>query len=158
MTSLLMSNQLVAQKYGHLNSGNFLQELSDVKAANSELDAYQKQLMKAGEEMAKTFQEKLQTYLTIAQSGEMSQVQQQQEESKLQQERERIMEYEQEVMEKVKKKRQELLEPILRKVDEAIQAVGKENGYQFIFDTSLMNAILFVKDTDDVTSLVKAKL
>lgn len=155
---LLMSNQLVAQKYGHLNSGNLLQELPTVKAANSQLDAYQKQLIKAGEEMAKAFQGKLQAYLTKAESGDMSQVQMQQEESKLQKERESIMAYEQEVMEKVQNKRQELLEPILRKVDEAIQAVGKENGYQFIFDTSLMNAILFVQESDDVTALVKAKL
>ena len=74
------------------------------------------------------------------------------------QERESIVKYEQEVIMKVQEKRQALLEPILKRVDEAIQAVGKENGYQMIFDTSQINAILFVKESDDVAALVKKKL
>lgn len=153
-----MSQAAIAQKYGHLNSGNFLQELAEVKSANSQLESYQKQLMKKGEDMATAFQTKLEAYMKRAQSGTVSQVQAQQEEGALQQERQKIMEYEQEVMTKVQQKRQELIEPILKKVDDAIQAVGKENGYKFIFDTSLMNATLFVEESDDVTSLVKAKL
>ncbi|MEM9846535.1 MAG: OmpH family outer membrane protein [Bacteroidota bacterium] len=156
--TLSLSTTLMAQKYGHLNAGNLLQELPAVKAANAELETYQKQLVGKGEEMAKAFQTKLQAYLTKAEGGELSKVQMQQQETGLQSERESIMKYEQEVINKVQVKRQALLEPILKKVDEAIQAVGKENGYQMIFDTSVMNAILFVKDSDDVTSLVKKKL
>jgi outer membrane protein len=153
-----MSQSAIAQKYGHLNSGNFLQELAEVKSANSQLKSYQDQLVKKGEEMAGAFQTKLEAYMTKAQSGEISQVQAQQEEGALQKEREAIMAYEQEVMAKVQQKRKELIEPILKRVDDAIKAVGKENGYQFIFDTSLTNAILFVKESDDVTPLVKTKL
>ena len=54
-------------------------------------------------------------------------------------------------------KRQELLAPILRRVDDAIREVGKENGFQFIFDESI-GAILFDGNAEDVMPLVKAKL
>jgi len=156
--ALLSTAALNAQKYGHLNSGNLLQELATVKAANTELEAYQKQLVKKGEEMATTFQSQLQAYLKKAEAGELSQIQMQEQEGILTKEREKIMKYEQEVMMKVQEKRQTLLEPILKKVDEAIKAVGKENGYKMIFDTSLMNAILFVEESDDIEPLVKKKL
>ncbi|MEM8527716.1 MAG: OmpH family outer membrane protein [Bacteroidota bacterium] len=156
--ALLSTTALNAQKYGHLNSGNLLQELPAVKSANTQLEAYQKQLVKKGEEMATAFQTKLNAYLQKAQSGELSQVQMQEQEGALSKERETIVQYEQEVIMKVQQKRQELLEPILKKVDEAVQAVGKENGYQMIFDTSLVNAIMFVRESDDVAPLVKQKL
>ncbi|MEM9884429.1 MAG: OmpH family outer membrane protein [Bacteroidota bacterium] len=158
LATLLMTTSLVAQKYGHLNSGNLLQELPNVKAANVELETYQKQLVSKGEEMAKAFQSKLQAYMTKAEGGELSKIQMQEQEAALQKERESIMQYEQEVIAKVQEKRQQLLEPILKKVDEAIQAVGKENGYQMIFDTSLINTVLFVNDADDLMPLVKKKL
>ncbi|MEL6719928.1 MAG: OmpH family outer membrane protein [Bacteroidota bacterium] len=155
---LLTTITVNAQKYGHLNSGNLLQELPAVKAANTQLESYQQQLVKKGEEMATAFQTKLNAYLQKAQAGEISQVQMQEQEGALNKERESIINYEQEVIMKVQEKRQVLLEPILKKVDEAIQAVGKENGYKMIFDTSLMNAILFVEESDDITPLVKKKL
>lgn len=149
---------LDAQKYGHLNSGNLLQSLSEVKSADEQLKAFQAELLKKGEGMAKSFETKFKAYYAKAEAGELSQVQMQQEEQKLQAERESIMAYEQEIMQKVAEKREELLKPILEKVDQAIQAVGKENSYMMIFDTSLPNAILFVEEADDVTALVKQKL
>ncbi len=158
MLVLLLGSALNAQKYGHLNSGNLLQSLEEVQKADSQLKVFQEQLMARGEEMAERFETALQAYYEKTQAGELSQIQIQQEEQKLQKEREAIMDYDQEVMQKVSEKREELLKPILEKVDRAIQAVGKENGYMMIFDTSVPNAILFVKETDDITALVKQKL
>jgi len=158
ITALFLSIQLSAQKYGHLNSGNLLQELPMMKSADAELKNYQDQLVKKGETMAAAFQQKLGEYTKNAQAGTLSQIQMQQIESELQKERDGIMKYEQEVITKVQEKRQTLLEPILKKVDEAIQAVGKEKGYVMIFDTSLINTILFVQDVDDIMPLVKAQL
>ena len=65
---------------------------------------------------------------------------------------------EQEVVDKITKKRNEILKPIIDKVNGAIQEVGKENGYAMIFDSSLYNFILSAEDSDDVTPLVKKKL
>lgn len=156
--TLFLGMQLDAQKYGHLNSGNLLQSLPQVKTADAQMKTFQEGVMKKGEEMAKAFEQKFQTYAAKVQSGELSQIQRQQQEEALEKERNQIIAYEEEAMEKVATKREELLKPILEKVDAAIQAVGKENSYLMIFDTSIPNVILFVRDLDDVEPLVRKKL
>jgi outer membrane protein len=52
-----------------------------------------------------------------------------------------------------------MLEPIAKKIDDAIKAVGQEGGYVYIFDLNTTN-IPFVNETlsTDVTEAVKAKL
>ena len=53
----------------------------------------------------------------------------------------------------------QMQEPIAKKVDDAIKAVGQEGGYVYIFDLTSTN-IPFVSETlsTDVTAAVKAKL
>lgn len=147
-----------AQKYAHLNFGLLVSGLPEVKAADTELEAYQKQLTAKGEEMAKAWQEKAQAFAQKAQSGEMAPVEQQKQQAALEKEREEILGYEEEINAKMQQKRQELLKPIIDKAEAAIKEVAQENGYLMIFDTSVFNSILFAQDTDDVLPLVKAKL
>ena len=52
-------------------------------------------------------------------------------------------------------KQQQLLEPIYRKVDNAIQAVSKENGYAYVFNRE---ALLVMPPADDLLPLVARKL
>ncbi|MDX1665920.1 MAG: OmpH family outer membrane protein [Saprospiraceae bacterium] len=145
-------------KYGHLNIGNIVSTLPATKAANSELKAYQEQLVTKGEEMATNFEEEYADFVTKAQGGDLSPKQQEERQSYLQKKQQEIIAYEQEITQKVQQKRQELLTPILVKVEEAIDQVARENGYAMIFDTSAFNAVLYVKDSDDIADLVKTKL
>ncbi|MEL7020216.1 MAG: OmpH family outer membrane protein, partial [Bacteroidota bacterium] len=123
-----------------------------------EMEAYQKQIIAKGEEMAKKFQEKYSKFAQEIQQGLHSPLQQQNMEAELQKEQDAIVKYEQEVRQKVAAKREELLAPILNRVNDAIQTVGKEQGYAMIFDSSIPNVLLFVEESDDVTGAVKAKL
>ena len=52
-----------------------------------------------------------------------------------------------------------MIEPIAKKIDDAIKAVGQEGNYVYIFDLNSVQ-IPFVNDalSTDVTSAVKAKL
>jgi len=154
----LVSTLTFAQKYGHLNFGNIVSLLPETKQADSDLEAYQKQLVAKGEEMAGAFQEAYGQFVREVQSGDLTPKAQQEKQAQLQQKQQEIVAYENEVVEKVQAKRQELLKPLLEKVDVAIKAVAKENGYQLIFDTSLFNAVLFAQETDDILPQVKAKL
>ncbi len=149
---------LPAQKYGYLNLGNLIASMPETEAANSELEAYQNQLIAKGEEMATAFQEKYGQFASDVQNGVLSPVQQQERQEALQAEQQEIVNYEQEIRQQVTAKRQELLEPIFSKAEEAIDAVAKENGYVMIFDTSSFNAVLFASESDDIMDLVKAKL
>lgn len=154
----VQTGEVFAQKYGHLNSGNLLAKMPEAEAAQKELDTYQEQLAKTLEAKVATFRAKAQKFVEEAQSGKIAQVEIQKQQTALQAEEQALAKEEQGLYEKVQNKRAELLGPILEKVDTAIKSVGKDNGYTMIFDTSIMNTILFAKDADDVMALVSAKL
>jgi len=149
---LLLSTQAWSQKIGYLNSAAILAQFPQTKTADEQLKTFQDGLVAEGEKRAAALQQKFNAYIEEANTGNLTR------ENNLQMERQKLAEYEQEVMEKVTKKREELYTPILNKVQEAIDAVGKEKGYQFIFDTSAVSVIVFADESDDVSSLVKAKL
>lgn len=154
---MISTLSLNAQKFGYVNSALLLSELPEVKAADSELETYQKQLMSAGESMVKSFESKYQAYAKEAADGLLSKVQMQEKEAELGQEQQKIQAYEVEVQQKMLKKREELYQPILDKVKKAIEAVGAENNYTMIFDAS-NGTILHASESDDVIGLVKTKL
>jgi len=154
---VLVSVSMQAQKFGYLNSALLLSELPEIKAADAELETYQKQLITSGESMVKNFETKYQQYAKEANEGLLSQVQMQQKEGELATEQQKIQQYELEVQNKILKKRETLYQPILDKVKVALEAIGKENGYSMIFDAS-NGTILHANDSDDVMALVKTKL
>ena len=55
-------------------------------------------------------------------------------------------------------KRAELLAPLLEKIQNAINAVGKEKGYTYIIDVATGATVYIGTDAVDVTKDVKAKL
>jgi len=147
-----------AQKYGHLNFGNLVALMPETAAADSEMQALRQELNAEADTLAKAFQAKYLAAIEEVQSGTLSPLQQQQKQEELQKEQEKLANYEQESSQKMQARRAELLEPIISRAETAIQEVAKENGYIMIFDTSVMNAVLFAQDADDVMPLVKAKL
>ncbi|NJK84533.1 MAG: OmpH family outer membrane protein [Saprospiraceae bacterium] len=87
--------------------------------------------------------------------GVLSPKQQEEEATKLKTKEEELRKFEADSQQKLAAKQQELVQPILDKVNKAIQDVAKENGYQFIFD----EAVLLYRDpTLDIGKLVRAKL
>ena len=154
---LLSGLSLQAQKFGYLNSAQLLSELPEVKAADADLEAYQKQLIASGENMVKSFEVKYQQYVKDVNEGILSQVQMQQKEGELGQEQQKIQQYEVEVQQKILKKREELYQPILDKVKKALEEIGKEKGYTMIFDAS-NGVILHANESENVMPLVKKKL
>lgn len=146
-----------AQKFGYLNSAQLLAEFPEVKSADSQLETYQKQLVGEGEAMVKKLESKFQAYSKEAQEGLLSQVQMAKKEEELGKEQQKIQAFELEVQNKILTKREALYKPILDKLKVAIEAIGKENGYTMIFDSSA-GTILHASDSENVMDLVKAKL
>ena len=58
----------------------------------------------------------------------------------------------------LQKKQQELFTPVVDKVKKAINEVGTENGYLYIFDLSTQSIIYQSPKSNDVTPQVKKKL
>lgn len=153
---LMTATMGMAQKYGHLNFGNLLSAMPETKAADNQLEAFQRQLITKGEKMAQDFQQKVMKFYEDAQT--MAPVKAREMEEALQKEQQSILAYEQEVIQKVEAKRAELLNPIIEKAEKAISDVAKEQGYVMIFDTSVFNAVLFATEAEDVMVFVAAKL
>ena len=128
---------LQAQKFGYVNTNKILSELPAVKQADANIEALRTQLE------------------AKYQKDVLSPKQQEEEAAKIRVKEEAIRKFEQESQGKLLAKRNELIEPILEKINAAITAVGKEGGYQFIFDEQVL---LYKAASDDVTDLVKAKL
>ena len=147
----------VAQKFGYLNSVAMLAEMEEVKQADSDLQAFQTQLTKRGQEMVKELQDKAVELDRKQKQGLIAPKDYQAQAAKLTEEETAIGNYEKEVYDKLAEKRQELYKPILERVNTAMQDVAKENGYLLVFDTSTQ-VLLYADESLDVTNLVKTKL
>lgn len=157
---LLFSTQFVSfaqMTIGYVNSVALLSELPEVKAADSQLEALQKQLQKQGQTMVESFQVKYQELAKKEQNGELSPKQSEEEGQKLKDEEAKIVAFEQEMTAKIQEKREALYKPILDKINAAINLVSVEKGLKYVFD-STTGIILYSDESNDITPLVKAKL
>ncbi|MCB0696065.1 MAG: OmpH family outer membrane protein [Chitinophagaceae bacterium] len=153
---LMLGNIAIAQtKFGHINSAELLKNMPDVTKAENEIQTYAKTFQEQLQAMSKEYETKVQAF----QAGEktMTEAMKEVKVKEIKDLEARIESTNQSAQEKVEKKRQELLQPIIDKADKAIKSVATEKGYDYIFDTST-GAFLQVKQSDDIMSLVKAKL
>ena len=146
-----------AQKFGYINSQILIQEIPEVKEANSNIETFRTQLQKKGQEMMQTLQTKAQDLERRRAQGEISPIQLEEEAAKLQQEEQTILAFEQESQQKILKKSEDLLTPIRDRIQKAIDEVASENSFNYIFDSSA-GFVLYADESTDVTELVKAKL
>lgn len=147
----------IAQKFGYCNSAQILTLIPEVKAADSDLKAFQTQLTKRGQDMVKTLQEKAAELQRKQEQGAISPNDYQTQSTKLKEDETKIAEYEQEVMGQLSKRREELFKPIFDRFNKAMDDVAKENGFMLVFDSNTQ-VVLYADESLDVTKQVKAKL
>ncbi|MCH5216237.1 MAG: OmpH family outer membrane protein [Muribaculaceae bacterium] len=70
----------------------------------------------------------------------------------------KIEEFQKMATQDIQKQQEQLLAPIMQKIQQAVQSVGSENGYTFIFEMSPALILYAGATAEDVTSLVKTKL
>ena len=146
-----------AQKMGYINSQLLMSEMAEVKQMNSNLEALQTQLQKKGKTALETLQKDYLAVQDKVEKGLLSRIQQEEEAKKLETRQQEIAKMEQDMIKQIQEKQQKLSEPIIKKINDAINEVAKENGYTMIFD-SANGIILYSQDQNDVSALVKAKL
>ncbi len=125
------------------------------KAAQSELEAYGKQLQKQLEakdtEMKTYYSETMQK----VQAGTMTPVEQKKAEEKLTKMQADLQKGAADADQKLIQKEQDLTKPLYDKYNDALQAVAEANGYTYILDRKL---ILLANGGTDATAKVKAQL
>jgi outer membrane protein len=103
------------------------------------------------------FEPRAKQFIQDRKEGKLAPAEEKRQGEQLAKEEEQIRREAQEAEQKVNAKRQALLQPIIEKINKAIQLVGKENKYDYILDTA-SGAMLFVSESEDVAPLVKKKL
>lgn len=152
------SGNIMAQKYGHLNSGNLLVLMPEAQDADTKLTAYREQLVKEVETVYVAWEAKVKKLQDEYAGGTLSQIQVQTRQGELEQERQKILKQDADITDKVNKRREELLKPLIDRINNAINEIGAEGKYTMIFDTSVFNALLYVRDADDIMGEMKKKL
>jgi len=145
------------QKYGHLNTGNLLESMPEVKNADSALVIIQDSLQKKETEMIQAFEKEYMAFVEQANAGELPKITIDKKQAEFQQKENDILAYRREVQNIIIQKRQELLDPILERVQKAVDQVAKEQGFTYIFDIG-SGAFLYASETEDIEPLVKTIL
>jgi len=157
--ALLCSFNVNAQntkfKIGHINSSELMQYMPGRDTAQNALMKFAKELEEQLQLMTKEFETKYQDYL--ANESRLTEIVKKSRQKELTDLQSRVMEFQESAQEELQMKEVELLNPLLKRAQDAIQAVAKEKGYTYILDTST-GTVLYFEDSDDILSLVKKKL
>jgi outer membrane protein len=153
----LTSTTIAQIKFGYMNSLELISLMPEAQAADSSLQKYGIELQSLMEKMYKEYDVKANDASIKKQKGLLTPEQEEVVLLELQDLEKRIQDFQESAEEKVGTKRQKLYDPILKKANDAIQAVAKANGYTYIFDTSAQ-ALLYAIESDDIIALVKKQL
>ena len=154
---LIAPMSLFAQKFGHIKSQEILTAMPEYTKAQTDIttmkNQYEDEMKRAQEEFNKKF-----TAYQEEQANLPKNIQDRRQ-KELQELSQKGMQMQQDAQQELERSWMSMLEPIAKKIDDAIKAVGQEGGYVYIFDLNTVQ-IPFVNETlsTDVTSAVKAKL
>jgi len=155
--TLIFSVSAQEVKFGHINSIEILslmpEQATIEKTINDLNSQWNQELTKLRDEYyakIKEYQEKLKTNMPesikTARQSEIAELET------------RIANLQKTANTDLQKRQQDLFAPVIEKVKKAIDEVGIENDYLYIFDTSTQSIIFKSPKSNDVTPLVKKKL
>ena len=142
-------------KLGHINSNDLMQIMPGRDTAMNLLQKEVEDLQAEMEEMKKEYETQVNNYL--AKKDQLSELIRKSKESDIQKMAERIETFQSNAQKLLEERQEALLKPIVDRAKAAIEEVGKENGYTYIFDAGV-GTLLYSQDSDDIMPLVKKKL
>ena len=156
MLMLFAPMSMFAQKFGHLNSQQVMNDMPEFVKARGEIEATAKQYENDLKAMQDELQRKAQEYEKT--KSTMNATKQKETEDELMKVNEKIRTAYNDNSQALQKAQQEKMQPITAKLVNAIQAVGKAGNYVYIMDVT--SGIPYISQTlsEDVTSKVKAEL
>lgn len=158
IAALMVSAVVSAQqlKFGHFDSQTFLEAMPDMKAIEKQLDQEASNVEARLNILQEDFKKQLTDYQQKA--DKMTDAEKRQKEQELGELQQRIQEFVQTSRMDIQKKQQELVQPILQKVLKAVQEVGANNGFTYIFEKQAGLVLFSGQQSVDVSPLVKKKL
>jgi outer membrane protein len=154
LASVALALPPAAQKFGHIDSQQLLLSMPEREQAQTKLESQAVMY----EEQMKAMQTELQTKYDdyLAKSETWPAAIRTTKEKELNQLQQGMQDFSATAQQDLAKMEEELLTPMIERAKKAIEDVGTENGFTYIFDAS--TGVTLFNGGEDVTSLVKAKL
>ena len=138
----------------YINSNEILATMPAVLQADKTLQGYAQQLDQELQRQQKDFQDK---YVRYSQDSTASEAVINMRVREMEQLQQRLVELQYTSEQELERKKAELYAPILDRVDQAIAAVAKEQGFTHVFDAA-NGGLVFAEPQFNATPLVKRKL
>ena len=154
---LIAPMSVFAQKFGHIKMQEIVSVMPEYTKAQADINGMQKdfenEIKRAQDDIAKKYAEYQQDQANLPKNI------QERRQKELQELTEKSMLLQQDAQQQLEQSWMQMLQPIVKKIEDAIKAVGQEGGYVYIFDLNSTN-IPYVSETlsTDVTAAVKTKL
>lgn len=145
-----------ALKFGNVNTQQVFELMPEKAAAEATLADVSKKYEDEYNKLQEEFNNKYTEFQGLAEDTPQSIKERRLQE--LQESQQKIQNFQQMATQDIQKQQEVLLAPISQKLQDAIQAVGAENNFTYIFDLSMPMVIYSGAPAEDVTALVKAKL
>lgn len=143
-------------KFGHMNSQEIITVMPEFTKAQTDLDALSKQYREEMQRSEEEFNRKYQELLQQQDSLPKNILERRQKE--VQDMAQRQQQFQQEAYQAMEKAQQDAMVPIYKKLDEAVQAVGKAEGVVYIFDIARTPVAYIGSESIDLTAKVKTQL
>ena len=154
---LIAPMSVFAQKFGHVKFAEILTVMPEYTKAQTDNQAQQKQyedeMKRASDELTKKFTEYQQEQANLPKNI------QERRQKELQELNEKGMQFQADAQQQLQKAYAEMMEPIYKKLEDAVKAIGAAGGYTYVFDLNRTD-IPYINDTmsKDVTNDIKTKL
>lgn len=153
LTGMTVSAQV---KLGHIETQKVIQAMPEWAEARKTYQAKEDEVKKELANMQEQFQTKFADY--SEKSKTYSDVIRASKEQELQELQQRIQRFQEIAVNELEKSQNDLMQPVMEKAMNAIKAVGKENGFTYIFDMSGGMILYAAENSEDILPLVKKKL
>lgn len=146
-----------ALKFGHINRDELIRTMPEFEEATAQLEKMRTQFVNELELLQVEFNNKYDTYMKEMKN--YTDLVRQTKEQELADYQTRMQTFQNTASTTLQEKQGELFSPVTQKADKAINDVGKENGFIYVFDTSVGVIAYFDESKSiNVLSLVKTKL
>ena len=141
-------------KLGLVDTNAVIAGMPETTEANNKLQESQKKYQAEFQRIEEEFQKQYEEFRNMKED-ELPAIKERKA-TQLQETQQKAEAFQQKVMEDLQKQQDELMAPVIQKVRNAIESVGKENGFTYIQE--IVNALYFSAPVEDITPLVKKKL
>lgn len=147
-----------AQKFGYVNTQEIFNLMPEKATAENTLKAAADKYDAELKNLQDKFQKDLADFEALEKDANALPAIKENRQKELEELYKKIQNFQQTAQQDLQRQQEQLIAPVSQKLQNAIQAVGAEGGFTFIFDLSIPSVVYSGSNAEDVSAKVKAKL